>query len=84
VAPRQVIVKVLTVNKHANQVFEFFSDVKNMEIGGAIKSVTRGDDDWWQFEHIVSGKSRVRVKPFLNSGILDHTFVRGGLDGMYT
>jgi uncharacterized membrane protein len=28
--PRQVIVKVLTVNKPANQVFEFFSDVKNM------------------------------------------------------
>jgi hypothetical protein len=55
-----------------------------MEFGGAIKSVTRGDDDWWQFEHIVSGKSRVRVKPFLNLGILDHTFVRGGLDGMYT
>jgi hypothetical protein len=21
-----------------------------MEIGDAIKSVTRGDDDWWQFE----------------------------------
>ena len=43
---------------------------KNMEIGGAIKSVTRGDDDWWQFDHVVSGKSRVKVKPFQNLGIL--------------
>jgi hypothetical protein len=53
-APRQVIVKLMTVNKPADQVFEFFSDVKNMEIGGAIKSVTKGGDDWWQFDHIVS------------------------------
>ena len=79
-APKQVIVKVLTVNKPANQVFEFFSDVKNMEIGGAIKSVTRGDDDWWQFDHIVSGKSKVKVTPFQNLGILDHKFVGGGLE----
>jgi len=79
-APKQVIVKVLTVNKPANQVFEFFSNVKNMEIGGAIKSVTRDDDDWWKFDHIVSGKSKVKVKPFQNLGILDHTFVGGGLE----
>jgi hypothetical protein len=79
-APRQVIVKVLTVNKPTNQVFDFFSDVKNMEIGGAIKSVVKGDDDWWQFEHIVSGKSRVKVNPFPNLGILDHKFVGGGLE----
>jgi hypothetical protein len=44
-APRQVIVKVMTVNRPANHVFDFFSDVKNMEIGGAIKSVTKGDND---------------------------------------
>jgi hypothetical protein len=46
-APRQVIIKVLTVNKPVNQVFEFFSDVRIGKIGGAIKSVTKGDDDWW-------------------------------------
>jgi hypothetical protein len=40
-APRQVIVKVMTVSKPADKVFEFFLDVKNMEIGGAIKSVTK-------------------------------------------
>jgi hypothetical protein len=41
-APRKVIVKELTVEKPANQVFDFFSNVKNMEIGGAINSVTKG------------------------------------------
>jgi hypothetical protein len=78
-APRQVIVKVLTVNKPVNQVFDFFSDVKNEEIGGAIKSVTKGDDDWWNFDHIVAGKGRMRVTPVSEFGILDHEFVGGGL-----
>jgi hypothetical protein len=54
--PRQVIVKVMTVSKPGNRVFDFFSEVKNMEIGGAIKSVTKGD--WWNFDHIVAGKGR--------------------------
>jgi hypothetical protein len=31
----------MTVSKPADKVFEFFLDVKNMEIGGAIKSVTK-------------------------------------------
>lgn len=57
-APRQVIVKVLTVNKPIKQVFDFFSDVKNMEIGGAIKSVSKGKNGWWQFNHIVAGYGR--------------------------
>jgi len=79
-APRQVIVKVLTVNKPVNQVFDFFSDVKNMEIGGAIKSVTKGDDDWWQFEHNVAGKGRMKVIHVHDFGILDHEFVGAGLE----
>lgn len=44
--PRQVIVKVMSVTKPADKVFDFFSDVKNEEIGGAVKSVIKGDDDW--------------------------------------
>jgi hypothetical protein len=79
-APRQVIIKVLTVNKPVNQVFEFFSDVRNGKIGGAIKSVTKGDDDWWNFDHIVAGKGRMKVSPVLEFGILDHEFVGGGLE----
>jgi hypothetical protein len=79
-APRKVIVKVLTVNKPANQVFEFFSDVRNMEIGGAIKSVTKSDDDWWEFDHTVAGKGKMKVTPVTNLGILDHEFVGAGLE----
>jgi hypothetical protein len=49
---RQVIVKVLTVTKNPDEVFRFFSNVKNMEIGNAIKSVTKrkvGKDDYVVF-----------------------------------
>ncbi|MGC1134725.1 MAG: hypothetical protein WA941_17990 [Nitrososphaeraceae archaeon] len=35
-AARQVVVKAMAVSKPIDEVFEFFSDVKNMEIGGAI------------------------------------------------
>ena len=62
-APRQVIVKVLTVNKPIKQVFDFFSDVKNMEIGGAIKSVSKGENGWWQFNHTVAGNGRMKITP---------------------
>ena len=79
-APRHVIVKVLTVNKPANQVFDFFSNVKNMEIGGAIKSVTKGEGDWWQFDHTVAGKGKMKVTPVSDFGILDHEFVGAGLE----
>ena len=79
-APRQVIVKELTVNKPANQVFDFFSNVKNMEIGGAIKSVTKGEGDWWQFDHTVAGKGKMKVTPVSDFGTLDHEFVGAGLE----
>jgi hypothetical protein len=79
-APRQVIVKELTVNKPANQVFDFFSNIKNMEIGGAIKSVTKGEGDWWQFDHAVAGKGKMKVTPVSDFGILDHEFVGAGLE----
>jgi hypothetical protein len=77
---RQVIVKELTVNKPANHVFDFFSNVKNMEIGGAIKSVTKGEGDWWQFDHTVAGKGKMKVTPVSDFGILDHEFVGAGLE----
>jgi len=79
-APRKVIVKELTVNNFVNQVFDFFSNVKNMEIGGAIKSVTKGEGDWWQFDHTVAGKGKMRVTPVSDFGILDHEFVGAGLE----
>jgi hypothetical protein len=78
-APRQVIVTVLTVNKPTKQVFDFFSDVKNMEIGGAIKSVTKDEGDWWQFDHTVADKGKMKITPIADYGILDHEFEGVGL-----
>jgi hypothetical protein len=78
--PRQIIVKVMTVSKPADRVFDFFSDVKNMEIGGAMKSVTKGDNDWWEFYHIIAGKGKIKVMGIREFGILDHEFVGGGLE----
>ncbi|MGC1133672.1 MAG: hypothetical protein WA941_12680 [Nitrososphaeraceae archaeon] len=77
--PRQVIVKIMTVNKPVDPVFDFFSDVKNMEIGGAIKSITKGEDNWWNFEHTVAGKGKMKFKRVYEYGILDHAFVGAGL-----
>ena len=79
-APRHVIVKVLTVNNPAIQVFDFFSDVKNMEIGGAIKSVSKGENGWWQFDHTVAGNGKMKITPVSDFGILDHEFVGVGLE----
>jgi hypothetical protein len=79
--PRQVIVKVMTVTKKPDEVFRFFSDVKNMEIGCAIKSVTKGEDDgWWEFDHTVAGKGRMKLDIIPEYGILDHVFAGGGLE----
>ena len=77
--PRKVIVKTMTVNRGVDDVFNFFENIKNMEIGGAIKSVTKGEDDWWTFEHIVSGKSKIQSRTNKEFGILDHVFVGGGI-----
>jgi hypothetical protein len=78
--PRKVIIKMMTVNSGVDDVFNFFENIKNMEIGGAIKSVTKGDDGWWTFEHIVSVKSKIRSRTNREFGILDHVFVGGGIE----
>jgi hypothetical protein len=79
--PRLAIVKVMNVTKKPDEVFHFFSNVKNMEIGGAIKSITKGEDsDWWEFDHIVAGKGRIKLDIVPEYRILDHTFVGGGAE----
>ena len=65
-APRKVTVKVLTVNKPAKQIFDFFSDVKNMEIGGVIKSVTKGG--WGSILHTtITLRQRLTIQSSLHS-----------------
>jgi hypothetical protein len=76
---RKVIVKTMTVEKDANEVFDFFNDMKSMEIGGAIKSLREGEDGWWRFEHTIAGKSKMKHISVPQYGILDHVFIGGGL-----
>jgi hypothetical protein len=78
--PRKVIVKTLTTTESANKVFDFFANMKNMEIGGAIKLMEKGEDGWWTFEHSVAGKSSMKHTLSHEFGIIDHIFIGGGLE----
>jgi hypothetical protein len=83
--PRKVIVKTMTVEKSVNKVFDFFHDMKNLEIGGAIRALQqKGEQDgggWWTFEHNIAGKSKMKnISISSQYGILDHIFIGGGLE----
>lgn len=41
---RKVIVKTMTVENGVRDVFDFFAAGKNMELGGAIKSLSKNED----------------------------------------
>jgi hypothetical protein len=77
--PRKVIVKTMTVRRSTDTVFEFFKNIKNMESGGILKDITKGEDGWWKF-HTPAGEAKLkhnRVEQEL--GIIDHVFVGNGL-----
>jgi hypothetical protein len=78
--PRKVIVKTLTTTKSVDKVFDFIGNMKNMEMGGAIKSMEKSDDGWWTFEHSIAGKSKMKHKLSHEFGIIDHVFIGGGLE----
>ena len=52
----------MTVKRGIDDVFGFFENIKNMEIGGAVKSVAKGEEGWWTFEHVIAGKSKIRSR----------------------
>jgi hypothetical protein len=74
---KKVIVKTMTVENCVKEVLDFFSEGKNLELGGAIKSLIKNDDGVWTFEHNIAGKSMMKNFFILEYGILDHIF-RGG------
>jgi hypothetical protein len=78
--PRKVIVKTVTVNRSVNTVFEFFENVKNMESGGILKDITKGEeDDWWKF-HTLTGEVKLKLSRVEQElGVIDHIFVGNGL-----
>lgn len=78
--PRKVIVKTMTVNRSTDTVFEFFKNIKNMESGGLLKDITKGEeDDWWKF-HTPAGEAKLKLgRVEQELGVIDHVFVGNGL-----
>ncbi len=80
ITPRKVIVKTMTVNKSTHTVFDFFKNVKNMESGGVLKDITKGEEDgWWKF-NTPAGEAKLKLSRIEQElGIIDHIFVGNGL-----
>ena len=77
--PRKVIVKTMTVSRSTDTVFEFFENLKNLESGGILKNITKGEDGWWKF-NTPAGEAKIKLDRAIRElGILDHVFVGSGL-----
>jgi hypothetical protein len=78
--PRKVIVKTMTANRSTDTVFEFFKNVKNMESGGILKDITKGEEeDWWKF-YTPAGEAKLKLgRVEQELGVIDHVFVGNGL-----
>ena len=77
--PRKIVAKTLTVDRSAGEVFDYFKDMKNLEAGGAIKSLRKAERGWWKGE-TPAGSMKIRHAAVSKEhGILDHVFVGGGL-----
>jgi hypothetical protein len=77
---RQVIVKSLNTHSGTQETFDFFSNPKNMELGGAIQSVQKSSDGWCTFDHTIAGKSKMKLTVNQEFKILDHVFQGAGLE----
>jgi hypothetical protein len=75
-----VIVKSLNTDKSTQETFDFFSNPKNMELGGAIHSVQKSSGGWYTFDHIIAGKSKMKYIVNQEFKILDHVFQGAGLE----
>jgi hypothetical protein len=75
-----VIVKSLSTHKGVQETFDFFNNIKNMELGGAIHSVQKNSNGWYTFDHITAGKSRMKHTANQEFKILDHIFQGAGLE----
>ena len=77
--PRKVIVKTMNVSRSIDTVFEFFENLKNVESGGVLKDITKGEDGWWKF-NTPAGEAKLKINRAVRElGILDHVFVGNGL-----
>lgn len=77
---RKVIVKTMTVENGVSEVFDFFAEGKNVELGGAIRSLKKNEDGWWTFDHDVAGKSKMNLNGVPQYGLLNRVFIGGDLE----
>ena len=73
-----VNVKFMTSSRNANDVFDFFLNVKNWESGGIISSVIKDGNDRWICD-TPAGRAKIISIPDKECGILDHTFIVGNI-----
>jgi hypothetical protein len=77
---RKAVVKVMIAESDVTKVIDFFENVKNMETGGALKSVRKDENGWWTCDSPV-GKARIKITHNNRElGILDHVFVVNGIE----
>jgi hypothetical protein len=74
--PVDVVVKIMTTNRTADDVFDFFQNIKNWESGGVLSSITKDKNDWWSCD-TPAGKAKIKCIPDKHFRILDHTFIVG-------
>jgi hypothetical protein len=69
----------MTVSRSTDIVLEFFKNVKNMETGGILKDITKGEDGWWKF-NTPAGEAKLKLNRVEHElGIIVHVFVSGRL-----
>ena len=72
-----VIVKTLVTTRDVKATFEFFTNVKNWESGGALKNIRKSEDNLWLYDSPF-GEAKIRLRSNEEFGILDHNFIGGG------
>ena len=75
--PRSVIVKTMVTTKDIRDTFEFFTNLKKWESGGALKNIQKDKDDWW-ICNSPFGEAKIRLRSNEKFGVLDHDFIGGG------
>jgi len=67
----------MVTTKDIKDTFEFFTNLKNWELGGALKNIQNDKDDWW-ICNSPFGEAKIRLRSNERFGILDHDFIGGG------
>jgi len=75
--PRSIIVKTMITSKDVKTTFNFFTNLKNWESGGALRNIRKDKDDYWLCDYPF-GEAKIRLRSNEKFGVLDHDFIGGG------